>query len=182
MNMRELADALSITRQTLSLWLVRSPDFPVEVRGTKGTEYQFDLVKVREFLRSQAEARAVHSSERDQALAQMALPLNDAAPRSTIRDQIEAMKLRRMMADEAERSGRLIETAGVVEMLEGIVRDLECRLHKMASDGCLELRLPAAFMQSLDADLAEAHGAFVRDLVSSLRKLGYAGPVRGPLA
>ena len=173
-NMRELAVQLRTSRQTLSVWLDRWPDFPVVERGTNGREYQFDAHAVFAFLRARRDEQARSTAERDQALSQLAFPFDppdDAPPepRLSLKDQVEALKLRRLQREEAERSGRLVEAAAVADLLTTCLTTLQRTLRAGIRQAGLEHNLPDPVIRALESRLADAQRSFVRDAAAFLR-------------
>lgn len=167
-NMRQLAAYLRTSRQTLSVWLDRWADFPVVERGTNGREYRFDVRAVSTFLRAKRDEQARSTAERDQALSQLAFPFDPPPdeppePRLSLKDQVEALKLRRLQREEAERSGRLVEAAGVADLLTTCLTTLQRTLRAGIRQAGLEHNLPDPVIRALEARLADAQRAFVRD-------------------
>lgn len=173
-NLRELAVYLRTTRQTLSVWLDRWPDFPVITQGTNGRQYQFNAADVVAFLRSKKDEQARSSAERDQALAQLAFPFEVADEPATglrlsAKDQMEAIKLRRMQREEAERSGQLVEAVAVTDLLTTCFTTLQRTLRAGIRQAGIEHNLPSSVVRALEARLAEAQRALVSEAGTFLR-------------
>lgn len=169
-NMRQLAVRLAVSRQTLTVWLDKWPDFPIVARGSNGREYSFDAAVVFAFLRGKKQAQASAAAERDQALSQLALPfaLDDTAPATapglSVRDQVEALKLRRLQREEAERSGQLVEAAQISDQLTTALIGWNRALHNALRQAGREHNLPDSLVRALDARLVDTQRSFVREL------------------
>jgi phage terminase Nu1 subunit (DNA packaging protein) len=80
-NKRDLARKLGVSIPTVSAILDRYPDFPVEVRGRVGLEWQFNAADVQAFLAGKrAEEAATAGATRDAFLAQASSRLEKADP------------------------------------------------------------------------------------------------------
>lgn len=172
--MRQLAVALQRSRQTISNWLDRWPDFPVLDRGANGREYQFDVATVVAFLREKQEEQRKAGEERDQELAQLVLPLIEAdqAPAAatvSIKDQVEAMKLNRMRREEAERLGKLVEADAVTMALTGALQNLSRMLGSAVRQAGRDHNLPDPVIRALEHRIGEAQRNFVREAASYLK-------------
>lgn len=171
--MRELAIRLGTTRQTVTAWLDKWPDFPVHERGTNGREYKFDLAGVVTFLRARKEEEAANAAARDQALAQLTLPLDDEkpapAPGLSIRDQLDAQKLRKLQREDAIAEGRLVEVMPLIDHLGTAFQALHRSLHTAVRNAAREHNLPDAVARAIDGHIAETQRAFVRALPQVLK-------------
>jgi hypothetical protein len=180
-NMRELALRLGVSRQTLPTWLDRWPDFPVEELGTNGREYRFDLTAVLQFLRLKKDEEAASTAARDQALAQLVLPFapteDDAPPPGlSLKDQLDAIKLRKATREESEAAGRLVEASEISDKLGTCFQQLHRAMHTAIRQAAHDHNLPDAVRRSLDTNLADAQRAFVRDAARFLTPSAPAAP------
>lgn len=176
-NMRQLANQLRISRQTLTVWLDRWPDFPICERGTNGREYAFDAAAVFDFLRAKQAEDAASTAARDAALAQLTLPfalLEDDAARPAVgvslKDQISALKLRQLQREEAEASSRLVEASEVSHVLVTCFTQLNRALHHAIRQAARDHNLPDAVARSLEGRMEDAQRAFVRDASGLMAK------------
>lgn len=79
-NKRELArQILKCSLPTLNDLIERYPDFPVELRGSNGVEWQFDAARVTKFLEDQREAEQRDSVARSELFKQFSLPIDEIA-------------------------------------------------------------------------------------------------------
>lgn len=175
--MRELALQLDVSRQTLSVWLDRWRDFPIVSRGTNGQKYAFDAAAVFDFLRAKKAEQAAASTARDEALAQLAFPFDldgedgaAPAPGVSIKDQIEAVRLRRLQREEAMASGVLVHAADVADTLAACFAQLNRALHAAVRRIGQNHNLPDAVTRSMDAEVTEAQRVFVREASGLMKK------------
>lgn len=168
-NMQELALALRTSRQSLSLWVRKYPDFPIERRGSHGIGYLFDPTKVVDYLLAKKAEQERAGSERDAALAQFVLPLGEAespphAGPLSIKDQLDAARLSRMRREEAERLGQLVSAAELRTVLTTAIGEMQRRLRTGLQRRAEDLHLPDNVKRELAAALAEQQRLFVREL------------------
>jgi phage terminase Nu1 subunit (DNA packaging protein) len=140
-NKTELAHKLRVTTVTLTRWLLRyGPAFPVVQRGDQGRDWIFDFEEVFGFLRERREEEARADAERDQQLAQLALPFDvgESSQRSTAKDELLAWRLRRLQREEAERARDLVPAAAMGDaaaaLVADIVREAEALLRQLATE------------------------------------------------
>ena len=178
-NMRVLALTLRTSRQSLSAWLDRWPDFPIVERGRNGREYKFDAASVISFLREKKAEQARGSAERDEALAQLALPFDLAdeedRPGLSIKERIDALRLRRMEREEAERSGQLVEAAAVSDALSVALVQWNRALNNSVRSAVREHNLPDAVQRALLVRIGDTQRTFVRSLGSLAAQAGDPG-------
>jgi phage terminase Nu1 subunit (DNA packaging protein) len=169
LNKAELAHALNVSLPTLSRWLMRYAEFPVLERGTNGRDYKFDAAAVFEFLRARQEEQAQAAADKDEQLSQLKLPFEvpgaDQAPAKTsVKDEIEAYKLRKLQREEAERAGQLVPVAQVSDALQTVFARLSRDMHAFIRQIGREQQWPDSYIRSVEARLAQAQRVSVRDL------------------
>lgn len=168
-NKRELARVLKVTTVTLGNWLERWPDFPVQERGTNGRDYVFDVPTVIDFLRARKEAEALAAAEKDDALAQLALPLLEVeqpgVPASvlSLKEQKEALALSALRRREAVELGKLVGVDEVSETLMAAFSTYSRMLRSAVREVAREQNLPPSVARSLLARFADTQRAFVRE-------------------
>ena len=166
-NKKELALRLKVSLPTLSRWIDRNPDFPVLSRGTNGASWSFDLAAVFAFLRQLRDAEKAKAAARDEELAQLALPFDlptDPAVGLTIKDQLQALELRRRQREMAEKEGLLVSRAAMQQALHDAMVKQSAVLHAALARECAELNLPDDVARRLDAAIAEAQRAWVAEM------------------
>lgn len=126
LNKREMARKLRVSLPTMTAWMDRWPDFPVEQRGTNGSSYRFRPDLVFEFLDLKRREEADASSIRDEQLQNLQLVFDDLLPppeveksykRLTPKEEIDVWKLRELKRKEAERCGQLVIATELQEQL-----------------------------------------------------------------
>lgn len=134
LNKREMALRLRVSLPTLTAWMDRWPDFPVEQRGTNGSSYRFQPDLVFQFLGQKRDEEREANSVRDEQLQNLQLVFDDLLPpienqraptkRLTPKEEIDVWKLRELKRKEAERCGQLVIASELQEQL----RDAFARL------------------------------------------------------
>ena len=79
-NQEEMAKALRISVPTLRALIRRYADFPIRQRGGRGVAWQLDPAEVMAFVRAKRAEEAAVSAAKDELLAQISLPLEEAVP------------------------------------------------------------------------------------------------------
>jgi phage terminase Nu1 subunit (DNA packaging protein) len=159
---RELAKALGVSVVTLDRWLDKY-DVPCVERGTHGRPYQFDLEAALDFFRAQSEEEKQRQAERDEQLAQLALPLalppSEDPGRLSLKEQADALRLRREQRLEAERLGLLVPAAelrdAITESMANFNRRLHGRINVLASMRSLPPEVTKALHDAINAAHAE---------------------------
>lgn len=175
-NKAELANWLGVSLPTLSSWMLKyGPEFPVLTRGTHGRGYEFDAPAVRAFLRQkqeeQAASVAAQKAERDEALAQLQLPI-DVLPESaaatvaalSIKDQIAALDLRKRQREEAEKSRLLVAAAPVRDGLRAVLARIRSDQQAFIRRLGREHSWPDSYVREIERRLAEQQRATVTAL------------------
>jgi phage terminase Nu1 subunit (DNA packaging protein) len=164
LNLGELASILRISRKTLNAWLERWSDFPILSRGTNGQKYEFDAVAVFGFLRAKRGEQLAGSAARDQALAQLALPFeadgNSAGTELSVREQIDAARLRRLVREENEARALLIDVAEVARGLVSFRQELQANLSDFVRQIGIDHNLPSAVLLSMQSGFDASLHAF----------------------
>jgi phage terminase Nu1 subunit (DNA packaging protein) len=170
-NKRELARYLKTSVVTIGNWIERYEAFPILQPGTNGRDYKFDLRAVVDFLRAQKDAETRFAAERDEALAQLVLPLVleaiDPPPSNGLKlstkDQIEALKLSSMRRQEAERLGQLVPVAEVSEALIAALATFSRMQRAAVRQAAADQNLPHSVVRALEQRFADAQRTFVRE-------------------
>jgi phage terminase Nu1 subunit (DNA packaging protein) len=174
MNLEEMAAHLRITRPTLTAWMKRWPEFPVERRGNGGAPYQFDAGDVVEFVaarrREEDEGKAQHAAALEDFQRGLPLPSGDA-PAVTLspKQQTEALKalLMRHQVDREERRaaqerGELVRAADVREVLANAYVRFSRSLPTAIRSAGREANLPDAVVAKMIRAVESAQREFVR--------------------
>ena len=174
-NKKELASALGVTPPTLDRWLDRFGDaVPVIQRGSNGRPFRFDLVAVTDFFRARQADEATRTAERDEQLAQLALPglAPDSPANATLtqREIGQALdnegKRQRLLRDRAD----LVLAADISATLTAALAALGARLDALVPQIAAEHHLPPAATAALSARFASARADCVRSLQALLRE------------
>lgn len=168
-NKKELARALGTSIVSLNKWLDRFGDeVPCVSRGTHGQAYVFDLPSTVEFFRVKREAEAERQAERDDMLAQLALPfldtVTDQPPGLPLKDQLLALEVGRKKREEAERLKTLVPFAEMRDAMAEAFANLGRRMHQRLTQGCRECGLPDDVTRRLVAIQADAQREFVDEV------------------
>jgi phage terminase Nu1 subunit (DNA packaging protein) len=171
---KELARLVGVSLNTLDNWLAGWGDaVPVEQRGSNGRAYQFDQDKILAFIGERREEERAKKAERDEALAQLALPFLEppTAPAQgvlSLKDQVAALQLRKLQREEAERLGRLVSADELRDALTTAFAALSRRIHAGIRQAGADANLPEPVIRQLDAKLATAQREFVREFQAFL--------------
>ena len=166
-NKRELATILGCSLPTLSAWITRYDDFPVQERGTNGKQWLFDAAGVREFLRGKRDEEQTEAEERAERLKQFALPGLDqpeeAAGAVKATDLLAMARVRALQRQEQREAGLLVPTSDVRVVLTTAITRLNRALNAML--GMLARKHGWGEVQLRDARtiLHDTQRAFVRD-------------------
>lgn len=171
-NKAELARRLGVSLPTMSALLLRYPDFPVHRRGTNGTAYQFDINDAIEFVQAKRDAEQASKAARDELLAQLVLPIDlvDEPPRQAIslKDQLDAAKLREIQRKEAIANGELVLAAAIEDDYATIFATWSRRLREFISQIAREQGWPEPVRADALARLADLQDRLVDDTPSML--------------
>lgn len=189
MNLEEMAAHLRITRPTLTAWMKRWPEFPIERRGNGGSPYRFDAGDVAEFV-------AARRREEDEGKAQQASAVQDFqrglpllsgdSPAVTLspKQQTEALKalLMRHQVDREERRaaqerGELVRAADVREVLANAYVRFSRSLPTAIRNAGREANLPEAVVTKMIRAVEAAQREFVRAAAEHLDSNGLATEV-----
>lgn len=171
-NKRELARMIGVSLPTLSALIDRyGDDFPISRRGTNGVEWQFDGQAVIDFLRAREAEQAASRTARDELLAQLRLPLAEPDPPAgasatviTVKDQLEAARLREVLRKEAEAAGRLVDAAEVESRFTAVFTALNREVHALVRRLAAQQQWPDAVLRQVQADVEEMQERVVKDL------------------
>jgi len=168
-NKRELGKLLGVSLPTVSALIDRYPDLPISRRGTNGVEWQIDGNAVVAFLRDKREEEARTRSVRDELLAQLTLPLDlDDAPAPggtviSVKDQLDAAKLRDVLRKEREAAGKLVDAATVETEFASILANLNRELHGFLRRIGRDMGWPDEVTARYEADLSALQNRLVDD-------------------
>ena len=165
-NKRELARVLGVSLPTIENYLDRYDDFPVVKRGTNGSSYVFDPIAVRDFLDAQQALEQESEARRQEAIAQLGLPLNDAALSDELTPKERLDYVRAIAAEDKLRleRGFLVQTAETRMAMTAAISRWNRALHAAVRQACRDLSLPDAVQRDLIARLSETQRALVREL------------------
>ena len=171
-NKQELASRLGVSLPTLSAWMRRwDAEFPVEERGTNGRDYKFDAAAVIDFIENKRDVERSKLTERDEALAQLVFPgfePEPLAPGLSLKDQHEALKIRRLQRQEAEDAGKLVLVSEIRPLLTDAFTSWNARLHAALRAGARDANLTQAQLAAIEARIADAQREFVRETTAYL--------------
>jgi len=171
---KDLAKALGTSTVTLDRWLERFGDeVPCLQRGTNGLAYRFDLPATVAFFQDKRDEEARRQADRDQALAQLALPFLDAPQQAenkpiSMREQREALLVGKLKREESERLGQLVPTAELRDLLGTAFARWNTAIHAAIRQIGGDFHLPDPVTRELDSRIGLAQREFVRDLRAEL--------------
>lgn len=163
---RELARAIGCSVPTVTDLIDRYPDFPIERRGTNGLAWQFDIAKVVPFLAGERDRQERERAKKDERLAQLVLPLNltppAAAPAAvSLKDQVEAAKLREMLRKEAIAAGDLVNAQAVEENFAKLLGDWSRRIREFVRQLAREQSWTDEVLHTVEARLSDMQDQLV---------------------
>ncbi len=117
-NLKQLAEKLSVSLPTLQTRIGRSPDFPVLERGGKNLSWKFDTDAVVAYLQAKTDVETASKRERARNLE----ALIEHGPvvfheGISINDQIKAAHLRAALRDEAKECRSLVPANNLAVLL-----------------------------------------------------------------
>lgn len=141
-NKRELAVVLGVSVPTVDAYLLRFTDFPVVRRGAPGVEWQFDAAACVDFMRAQRDAEHQAEAARQDAAAQLAMPVDVIVPaEDRALDPAKRLQIARARAVERElamKAGLLVPTSEVRQVLgtafAALGRDLQAYVRQLGAD------------------------------------------------
>lgn len=159
-NKRELAQRLGVSVPTVSAWLLRyGADFPVRERGSKRGAWAFDLDAVRAFLRAREAEGDTEDAQRGAQLARLGAPPGRSghapSPASSVREELEAWRLRRMRREEAERTGALIQAEAAIAAMTAAFGRLGRDVRALVRQLGREQNWPDPYLRQIEQRLAE---------------------------
>lgn len=177
-NKDQLAGRLQVSLPTLTRWIVRfGQDFPVIERGGLGKAWLFDPAAVFDFLRERQAAQLADQAQRDEELSQLKLPFdvpveNAPAGKLSVKDELEAWKLRKVQREEAERAGQLVPAAQVADALAGVFARLSRDMHAFVRQIGREDHWPESRARDVERRLADMQHGTVAELDAMLSGQG----------
>ena len=173
---KELARALGTSVVSLDRWLERFGDeVPCLERGTNGRAYRFDIAAAVAFFQGKREEEAARQADRDNALAQLALPFLQPAQADllgggaiSLKDQRDALIVARMKREEAERLGALVPAEDVKNLIATAFTRWNRLLHATWRQSAADHKIPDHITRAIDAKLAGAQREFVREFRAEL--------------
>lgn len=173
-NKQELADLLKVSLPTLSGLLRRYPDFPVEVEGTNGVEWQFDVEKVVEFMREKDEAERKALEARAEAMRAWQLPFAEPVTQApgvlSAAQQLQLAKAQREQHKLAQESGLLIPATTVRMALRTGFSNLGPGLARIADQVGRQHHLPDDITQSIRLQVEDLVRRTVADTTRELNE------------
>lgn len=173
-NKQELARKLDVSIPTLSAWMAKWPDFPVEERGSNGRDYRFDAPAVLAFLHDKRDEQLAARAEKDEQLAQLVFPGMEPDPAEaippglSIKDHRELLQIRRLQRQERELNRELVPAAELRALLLDAFATLNSRIHMAIRAAGREQNLSAATVSAIAARVVEAQRGAVADLQAQL--------------
>ena len=165
-NKRELAGMLGVSLPTISAWIDRYPDLPVAERGTNGREWKFDAVAVRDFLSAREENEKTQEAERQAAIAQLGMPLEEggAGEGLTARDRFENIKALRAEDQLRLERGYLVSVPALRQAMTGAVARWNKSLNAELRQAGRDFNLPDAVVRALIDRLGQTQRRLAKDL------------------
>lgn len=166
-NKRELARLLGVSLPTISAYIDRWPSFPVHQEGTNGTEWQFDPVAVRDFLRQREAEEEAAETRRQAQIAQLAMPLESASDGPDEINPGDRLKLIRSLAAEDDlrlKRGFLVSVPAERQSLTAAIARWNRAQVSVIRQAGRDHNLPDAIVRSLMDRMAEAQRQFIADL------------------
>ncbi|HVE20642.1 MAG TPA: helix-turn-helix domain-containing protein [Acidocella sp.] len=177
--MRELAQMLRCSLPTAQRLVEQYPDLPVLERGGLGKSWRFDGEAVIEFLQAKRAEEEAKDAERNEALAQLTLPIgrkSEAGAPISLDDEIKAAKLRQLQRDELREMRFLVQTAEVRTALEQALRRFGQMQASAVTRVCRAHNLPEAVQRALEREFMDVRSAFVRETEAALETDGADEP------
>jgi phage terminase Nu1 subunit (DNA packaging protein) len=173
-NKKQLAKALGVTAPTLDRWLERFGDaVPVLQRGSNGKPFKFDITAVVGFFRQRQADEAGRAIERDEQLAQLALPglapdgpAGPATQREIGLSLDNEGKRQKLMKERGELTLASEVRSGLTAALSALGDRLDASVRKVAS----EHHLPPQVTAALETAFAASRTDIVRTLKQFLRE------------
>jgi phage terminase Nu1 subunit (DNA packaging protein) len=172
-NLDELAGLLSVSLPTAKKLVEKYPDMPVLERGGQGKAWRFDAEAVTSFFAEVREREEAERAARGDLLAQLTLPLGKERDKATgkelsLREMIDAAKLRKVLREEEIDSGVLVSTAEMRAKLETLIRAMVANQLGALNAIEREHKIPSAVMAAIRAKFDAARTVFVRDAAQYL--------------
>ncbi|MDE8344644.1 MAG: terminase small subunit [Acidocella sp.] len=170
-NLSELAQLLGCSLPTASKLTLDYPDLPIIERGGLGKQWRFDGEAVIAFLQEKHLLEEARNAERNEALAQLMLPIyrkDDRDNKISLDDQLKAAKLRAAEREELKESRFLVPTHEVRTALERAFRRYGQLQESALERVCKAHNLPEAVKRVLEREFADARTAFVRESAAAL--------------
>jgi AraC-like DNA-binding protein len=167
-NKKELARALHVSVPTLDRWLERFGEaVPMLKRGSNGRGYEFDIPVAVQFFAERKAEEAARAAERDEALAQLDLPLLDDTPNVSQRDIGLALDNEGKRQKLAISRGIYTPAAEIRAALSIILAGFHPRLESIVRRVCAEHHMPETVEHALLGSFSDA----TDDLCTDLQKL-----------
>lgn len=171
-NKAELAKRLGVSLPTIAALIDRYTDFPIVQKGTNGTPWRFDLAAVIAYVQAKRESEQASRAARDEQLAQLVLPIELAPAEKpaglSIKDQLDAARLRETLRKEAIANGDLVPAAEMQDAVTTLLATLNRGLHQFLGQLAREQSWPDPVLAAARARLAELQETLVTDLPTLL--------------
>lgn len=152
-NLEQMAEALRISMPTMRKLLRRYPDFPVISRGDRGVPWRFDKAAAIAFVVAQRAEEAATAAAKDELLAQISLPLEEAvAPEDRPLSASDRLKSAQAMLKEdevARQRGFLVLTTEMRSRLVDIWSPLNAALQALPAQVGRRHNLPDAVVRDM---------------------------------
>jgi phage terminase Nu1 subunit (DNA packaging protein) len=167
-NKTELArEVLDCSLPTLAALMAKYQDFPVEVEGANGREYQFDAHRVTAFLKEKRAEEKRRGAEQSELLTQFKLSLDpggDAETGLTPAQELSLVRATRERRKLEIESGLLLQTSDVRQVLTSALSRLGKFMDALPSQLGRAHNLPEEVTAAMRKRLDEQRTTFVRDL------------------
>lgn len=178
-NLDQMAEALRISLPTMRKLLRRYPELPIVSRGTNGQAWQFDPAAVIAFVREQRAAEAAANAAKDELLAQISLPLEEAVPPEerglSASDRLKNAQAMLKEDEVARQRGFLVLTSEMRQRLAPAWAEMSQSLQALPATLGRRHNLPDAVVRDMRAMIA----AKQREIHAKLQDLLGAPPPPG---
>lgn len=181
-NKRQLAKRLDVSLPTISLWIEKYPDFPIEVRGTNGSSYKFNAEHVFAFLQKKKEEEQEKNAEKDQKLASLQLTFDNLLGDSdegqnhrrffSTKEEKDIWQLRELKRKEAERCGKLVIADEIRDHFINAFTRLGTESRNFISRLCRNQNMPEQIIKKTENDFAEMQRIVVSQIAEVLDQEG----------
>lgn len=165
-NLDQLAKQLGCSLPTARKLVQDYSAMPVIERGGLGKQWRFDAAEVIAFLQAERDREEAEQAERNEALAQLTLPIirrDEMGKKISLDDKLKAAKLRKIELDELKETRFLVPTLEVRTALERALRRWVQAESNVIERITKSHNLPDAVRRAMEREFNDARTAFVRD-------------------